>query len=235
MILEIPKIIIRPNEEWKVITTNGRSTYYISNYGRVKADTDKGISILKTQIANGYERVHILGKMYFIHRLVAIYFIENKNKDVYIEVNHKDNNRLNNKVDNLEWVTPKQNSQFKETIKIYKLDIKGNILEEFNSTTDAANSVNGDRAAIAKCCKNKYSKSNIYKGYRWQYSNYNFRNKYNNISKQIAKICPYTGTILAIFDCLLDAANDINVGKSCIHNVLKGYSKLAGGFNYKYI
>ena len=168
--------------------------------------------------------------MFFI-----LYCIENKNKDVYIEVNHKDNNRLNNKFDNLEWVTPKQNSQFKETIKIYKLDIKGNILEEFNSTTDAANSVNGDRAAIAKCCKNKYSKSNIYKGYRWQYSNYNFRNKYNNISKQIAKICPYTGTILAIFDCLLDAANDINVGKSCIHNVLKGYSKLAGGFNYKYI
>ena len=235
MTLEIPKIIIRPNEEWKLIITKNKSSYYISNYGRIKADTNKGVSILKTHLANGYERVSILGKMYFIHRLVATYFIENTNINKYTQVNHKDNNTLNNKVSNLEWVTPKQNSQFKETIKIYKLDIKGNILEEFNSTTDAANSVNGDRAAIAKCCKNKYSKSNIYKGYRWQYSNYNFRNKYNNINKQIAKICPYTGTILAIFDCLLDAANDINVGKSCIHNVLKGYSKLAGGFNYKYI
>lgn len=34
---------------------------------------------------------------------------------------------------------------------------------------------------------------------------------------------------------LLDAANDINVGKSCIHNVIKGYAKTAGGYKYKYL
>ena len=85
MKLEIPKIIIRPNEQWKLVCTNGTSSYYISNYGRVKADTNKGISILKTQIANGYERVHILSKMYFIHRLVALHFVKNENKDKYID------------------------------------------------------------------------------------------------------------------------------------------------------
>ena len=104
--------------------------------------------------------------MYFIHRLVATYFIENTNINEYTQVNHKDNNTLNNKVNNLEWVTPKQNSQLKEPIKIYKLDIERNILEEFNSTSDAANSINGDRTAIARCCNNKYSKTNIYKGYK---------------------------------------------------------------------
>ena len=46
--IEVPKIIIRPNEEWKLIITKDKSSYYISNYGRVKADTNKGVSILKT-------------------------------------------------------------------------------------------------------------------------------------------------------------------------------------------
>lgn len=235
MKLEIPKIIIRPNEQWKLICTNGTSSYYISNYGRVKADTNKGISILKTQIANGYERVHILSKMYFIHRLVALHFVKNEDKDKYIEVNHIDNNRLNNKFDNLEWVTPKQNSQAKENIKIYKLDLEDNILEEFNSTTDAAISVNGDRGAIAKCCRQNYSKTNIYKGYKWKYSNYNFKNNYSNKPRKVAKICPYTNKVLFVFNCITDAAKDINVGKTCIHNAILGYSKFAGGFKYKYV
>ena len=235
MILEIPKIIIRPNEKWKLITTNGRSNYYISNYGRVKADTDKGISILKTQVANGYERVHILGKMYFIHRLVAIAFIENPNEDVYIEVNHKDNNRLNNNVNNLEWVTSKENSQAKENIKIYKLDIDDNIIDEYNSTADAAKSVNGDRGAIAKCCRNIYSKNNIYKGYKWKYSKENLNNNYSNKAKNVAKVDPITKNIIEIYPTLKDAADSINVGKTCIHNAIKGYSKFAGGFKWKYL
>ena len=235
MKLEIPKIIIRPNEQWKLVCTNGTSSYYISNYGRVKADTNKGISILKTQIANGYERVHILSKMYFIHRLVALHFVKNEDEDKYIEVNHIDNNRLNNKFDNLEWVTPKQNSQAKENIKIYKLDLEDNILEEFNSTTDAAISVNGDRGAIAKCCRQNYSKTNIYKGYKWKYSNYNFKNNYSNKPRKVAKICPYTNKVLFVFNCITDAAKDINVGKTCIYNVILGYAKLAGGFKYKYV
>ena len=73
------KIVIRHNEKWILCKTNGNSKYYISNYGRVKAITDKGESILKTQIVNNYERVHILNKMYFVHRLVAEAFIINKN------------------------------------------------------------------------------------------------------------------------------------------------------------
>lgn len=235
MKLEIPKIIIRSNEQWKIINSNNRSTYYISNYGRVKADTDKGISILKTQIANGYERVHILGKMYFIHRLVAIAFINNPDKDIYIEVNHKDNNRLNNHVSNLEWVTPKQNSQAKENIKIYKIDLNDNIITEYNSTTDATNSVNGDRGAIAKCCRNIYSKTNIYKGYKWKYSKSILNNNYSNKPKPVAKLNPVTEEIIEIYSTLQDAADSINIGKTCIHNVIKGYSKCASGFKWKYV
>lgn len=47
-----------------------------------------------------------------VHRLVAEQFVENPNPDCYLEVNHKDFDRLNNKAENLEWVTHKKNIEY---------------------------------------------------------------------------------------------------------------------------
>lgn len=51
----------------------------------------------------GYLRVSIAGKLQFIHRLVAEKYV--LNPEGKLQVNHKDGNKLNNCVDNLEWVT----------------------------------------------------------------------------------------------------------------------------------
>lgn len=67
--------------------------------------------ILKTDNVKGYLRVTLSNnkkkKRFFIHRLVAIAFIENKYDKPF--VNHIDSNPLNNKADNLEWCTQKEN------------------------------------------------------------------------------------------------------------------------------
>lgn len=94
---------------WKEIPfTNGE--YLISQSGVVK--TAKTGRVLKPIIdARGYERVCLFktnrDKRYRVHRLVAITFIPNP--DNKTQVNHKDGNKRNNSIENLEWVTNEEN------------------------------------------------------------------------------------------------------------------------------
>lgn len=64
--------------------------------------------ILKPQPNNkGYLRVQLCGKRYFVHRLVAEKYLPNPNN--LEQVNHKDGNKTNNNVENLEWVSNETN------------------------------------------------------------------------------------------------------------------------------
>lgn len=98
-------------EIWKPI--NGyENIYLISSYGRVW--NIKYNKIMKNQQKHGYLALTLTKdkkqKGYLIHRLVALHFIPNPNN--YPQVNHMDENKQNNHVENLEWCTSQYNNNY---------------------------------------------------------------------------------------------------------------------------
>lgn len=104
-------------EVWRMIAD--APNYYVSNKGRIKnVSRDR---ILKTTISDSdYEMVTIQSSLYkrkitiAIHILVAKAWLLNPND--YREVNHKDENKLNNNVENLEWCTREYNVHYGTSI-----------------------------------------------------------------------------------------------------------------------
>ncbi len=92
---------------------------------------------------SGYIYVRVNKEKYAIHRLVALAFLDNpENKQV---VNHIDGNKTNNKLENLEWATVKENNLHNHKAnlintykrKIVQYDLEMNKIKEFNSIKDA--------------------------------------------------------------------------------------------------
>lgn len=96
---------------WKDISQNNK--YEVSDTGIVRRKDNK--NVLSGCVASGYRSVKLTfdnGKQqrFYVHRLVAQHFIPNGDPKHKTFVNHRDRNKLNNKVDNLEWVSPRENN-----------------------------------------------------------------------------------------------------------------------------
>lgn len=182
-------------EIWKNID-GFENLYKISTYGRIKSlgngkstnSTTKQERILKTNYSStGYEKAKLFknGKRHYfsIHRLVALNFLSNDlNKK---EVNHKDGNKQNNNVSNLEWVTASENQlhAFKHGLQkskmgkdhiqsksIKQLDLNGNLIRTFESINQVKRELGFNSYGIIKCCKKEKRYRTAYK-YKWEYVN----------------------------------------------------------------
>lgn len=128
--------------------------YYVSKNGKVWSE--KRNQWLKASVSNcGYLTVGLKvgGKTYrkYVHRLVADAWIPNPHN--LPQVNHIDEDKTNNSVENLEWCSAKYNSNYGTRNKrIRKPVINLTTGERFDSTCDAAKSVGISESLISEVC-----------------------------------------------------------------------------------
>ena len=138
---------------------------------------------------DGYLRVTLCKngkqKTRFIHRLVAGAFVPNP--DGYSEINHRDENKVNNYANNLEWCTREHNVNHGTMIersaqtrskKVKATNIETNEVITFNSTVEAGRK-GYDQGGVTKACRGIYKNGRngnliggdgrTYRGYRWEY------------------------------------------------------------------
>ena len=172
-------------EEWKDIDGyNG--LYKISNYGNIKSfrkssrSSNKEFYILSCKPDNNGYCTCVLNKdgirkSYKVHRLVAKAFIPNPNN--YTDVNHKDENKSNNRIDNLEWLSHKENmnyghaldglKQIRKKISVKQFTLDHILVKEWNCISDAAIYLKISVGNIVNCCKGRCK---TVSGYIWKYS-----------------------------------------------------------------
>ena len=158
-------------EHWKAIA-GYEGLYEVSDLGRVKSlgnNKSRKEKILKPRKnTRGYLNVDLCKdghvKTVRIHRLIATTFIPNPNN--LETINHKDEDKTNNTVSNLEWMSRGDNKRYSANKSVQMFDKQGNILATFPSLMEAELVTGIDHSNISACCNGKYKSAG---GYVWRY------------------------------------------------------------------
>lgn len=190
-------------ELWKDIQ-GFEGLYQVSNMGNVRSCSWKNMGFPKNLFLKkhnkGYRHVELVNKgtkkAFLVHRLVAEAFIPNPNG--YPFINHIDEDKTNNRVENLEWCTQRQNmrayfnnhpeftwengggvygrhrhkkSKYGDTNRnVRQLNMDGSFVKLWESAAEIAYENKWKQSSIAECCRGKRQKAY---GYKWEYADEN--------------------------------------------------------------
>ena len=183
-------------EIWKDIP-EWEGLYMASNAGHIKSVSHwvqtkgramrltKSVILKPKKTPFGYLTVRLQDKsnsrdkFYMVHRLIADTFIPNTDNLPFI--NHKDEDKTNNIVGNLEWCTAKYNVNYGTCLerraetqktthpnmkKVRQMSSDGVILREYLSVSEAARAVNVDKSRLSRCCRNS---TFLCRGFKWEF------------------------------------------------------------------
>ena len=228
----------------KYFYENKETCYSISDSGEVRKDTTGYILSQSSQQDYKFVTLLIDGKQkrMRVHRLVAETFIDNPENKPY--VNHINGKKDDNNVENLEWVTPSENTQHavqtglfqngrKKAVIQYNLD--GEKMMVFESATEAARQTGGSQSKITMCCRRQRETDN---DYQWRYADdiqdvKKVQKKFIT-GKKVAQ-CDEEGNILNIYSSFKEAARAVDGTSSAISRVCSGTNIRHKGYKWKLV
>lgn len=167
-------------EEWKDVE-GYEGLYQVSNLGRVKSLNYKRTGVEQVLIPqndkDGYSQIGLRKNnkktTIKIHRLVAIHFLSNPYN--LPEVNHINEDKSDNRVENLEWCNHKYNMNYgtilqrkseKLSTPILQLDEYGELIKKWNGARDVERQTNYFQSNISRCCNGEQK---TYYNFKWGY------------------------------------------------------------------
>lgn len=244
-------------EVWKPI--KNYPNYFVSNTGKIKSyyRYSDGKIITGAYDKDGYRRVLLYSapgvrKTKLVHRLAAEAFIPNPSN--YPVINHKDENRDNNNVNNLEWCTVKYNNNYgnhskkvmqsrhESGSKFAGLPVtayKNGVYKHFKSYADASRKLG---ISIADVCLlvtkglDNYKRLKTIKGWQFvkQGEEYKIDPSFKGKGHNTNKFYALRGDKKLLFKTKAEASRQLNMDSSYISKCLKNGHK-GCGWSFKYV
>lgn len=224
------------NEEiWKEIQ-GYENRYAVSSKGRVM-NLKSGRVLKNGSTPHGYATVCLCKgngtkpKQITVHRLVAEAFIPNPLN--LPQINHIDEDKRNNDVNNLEWVTASQNNKhsvYQQSCRINQLSLDGEFIRQWDSAHEIERELGFNQGNIISCCKGNKNYSHV-GGFKWEYADPTQQRKQN---RPVAALT-MDGDLIAEYKSAAEAARCLKICDRSIRYCLNGTCKSTHGLRFIYI